>query len=99
MSESQQKVYRRKRSSYRLDQERPYRLREEIKRQILDDKDLFRFVEDYFHIKQDSVYRYLKHNDPALTQIGFLQDLATRLDMAALSGFEGLIEKSPNHAI
>ena len=93
MSESQQKVYKRKRSSYRLDQERPYRLRGEVKQRILDDKDLFRFVEDYFHVRQDSVYRFLKHDDPALTQVGFLQALWEKLEGSSSPVYESLIEK------
>ena len=73
MSESQVKVYKRKRESYRLGQEAGYKLREPVKDLIKHEKQLFRFVEDYFHIQLDTVYRWLKSDDPALTQIGFLQ--------------------------
>jgi len=93
MSESQQKVYKRKRESYRLGQKNPYRLRPEIKRAIQDSRDLFRFVEDYFHITQSSVYRFLLTNDPALTQIGFLQELACKLEGVGVYEYETLIEK------
>lgn len=94
MSESQQIVYRRKRESYRTGQRAPYRLRPEVKALIKEKKELFRFVEDYFHISIDSVYRYLKSDDPAFTQIGFLHELAEKLEDMGLNDFETLIIKA-----
>jgi len=96
--ESQVKTYKRKRESYRLGQMNPYKLNEEIKQRLISERELFRFVEDYFHIAKDSVRRYVKFNDPALTQIGFLQELEIKINMlnpadAPLVGYLGLIEK------
>lgn len=95
---SQVKTYKRKRESYRTGQNNPYKLTEEIKRRLISERELFRFVEDYFHIAKDSVYRYVKFNDPALTQIGFLQELEVKINMlnpadAPLVGYLELIEK------
>jgi len=94
MSESQQRVYRRKRESYRLGQRNPYKLRPEIKQRILDSKELSRFVEDYFHINRSSVYRFFSNNDPALTQIGFLQELAEKMQDVGIFEYESLVEKA-----
>ncbi|MCX6265884.1 MAG: hypothetical protein NTW16_00800 [Bacteroidetes bacterium] len=99
MEESQVKTYRRKRESYRLGQNNPYKLTEEVKRKLISEREFFRFVEDYFHIAKDSVYRYVKFNDPALTQIGFLQELAMKINLCnspdvPLIDYMGLIEKA-----
>ena len=92
MNDSQVIIYRRKRESYRTGQTNPYKLVESVKRRLIAERELFRFMEDYFHISRDAVYRYVKSNDPALTQIGFLQELAARLDPKMR--YESLIEKS-----
>ena len=90
MQESKQ-IVKRKRVSYRTGQTNPYRLTAEIKDMIRRNKDLFRFIEDYFNVNHYTVYRWLRSNDPALTQIGFLQDL---LKKVGYSNIDALIEKA-----
>ena len=83
-----------KRGSYRTGQTITHRLTQQVKDLITRDRSLFRFVEDYFIISRETVYRWLRTNDPALTQIGFLNELRIRIEAAVGEGRIGdLIEK------
>lgn len=89
--ESQEKITRQM-GSYRNKQQANYRLKNFVVRTIKSDRQLMRFVEDYFKITSATIYRWFRSNDQALTQTGFLSELNELFILKGISQ-DSLVEK------